>query len=234
MIQPSLNSLNKALSDTLKSSNSELCWREFLVCVSYFSDHCSSNISEEEIADITKSLFNWTQRKNYIKYKVKDLTTRQFVEGMINPGDIFLVDLGINYKPECSYAHPALVLEEVDNMVAIIPTSSNTDKINEAYDPIKNPTGKWYYKTVDNTNGFGCTCVLMLNNLKVISKGRLLDYKGHLNEDINRPDSLYVEIKNTLFKRLLPKQFISYQKLLQENDQLKKELEALRNEKNKT
>ncbi len=131
MIQPNLNCLNVCLSSTKKAGTSELCWREFLVAVSYFNDNCCYDISEEEIADITKSLFNWTHRKNFIKYRVKDTTVTppRMVEGDIKLGDIFLVDLGINYKPECSYAHPALILEEIDGMVAIVPTSSNIEKL---------------------------------------------------------------------------------------------------------
>ena len=223
MIQPSLNSLNIILSGTKKASESELCWREFLVATSYFTDYCSKFITEEEIADITKSLFNWTHRKDLMKYKVRDTSNIQgpMIEGAINLGDIFLVDLGINYKPECSYAHPALILEEIDNMFAVIPTSTNLQKIKDAFDPNTNPSGKWYYKKVDKSNGFADECVLMLNNLKVISKGRLIQYKSHLNEDINKPDSIFVNLKTTIFEHFLPKQYILNLKLIQENNRLR-------------
>lgn len=237
MIQPSLNKLNVPLSDKKRAGDSELCWPEFLKAVSYFTDICCYEISEEEIADITKSLFNWTHRKDSIKYWVKDnsVTPPRTIEGEIKVGDIFLVDLGIDYKPECSYAHPALILEEIDGMVAIVPSSSNADKITQAFHPVSNNTGKWYYRKVDNSNGFECECVLLLNNLKVVSKARLLSKKGHLNENISLPNSLFTEIKQRIHENYFPKQYINnlklsqgYDKLLEENENLKKQIELLK------
>ena len=230
MIQPKLNSLNVPLSDSRNAGDSELGWREFLVSLSYFTNHCSYRIKEDEIADITKSLFNWTNRKDLLRYKVRNTSTNNVVEGNIKLGDIFLVDLGINYKPECSYAHPALILEEIDGMVAIIPTSSNINKISAAYHPQSNNTGKWFYRRVGIMNGFNDECVLLLNNLRVVSKGRLIEKKGQLNEDINLINSLFSEVKYTIFSHYLPKQHINYLKLSEENDKLKENIKKLNDE----
>ena len=226
MIKPDFNRLKVTLDKTKKAGDSELGWREFLVAVSYFTNLCSYRIMEDEIVDITKSIQNWNLKKDNAKYLIKN-SLGNFIEGQIKLGDIFLADLGINYKPECAYVHPVLILEEIGSMVLVIPTSTNSDKISTGYHPIDNISGKWYHRKVYNADGFDDTCVLLLNNLKVLSKGRLLEKKGQLNENITKETSIFYELKNTIFEHYLPKQYINFLKLSDENKRLLEKISEL-------
>lgn len=229
MIKPNLNSLNTTVSDTKKASESEICWREFLLSVAYFTNDCSYKIKEDEISDITKSLYNWTTRRNSKKCFSKNIDTGNYDEVEVKVGDIFLADLGINYKPECSYVHPVIIIEKVEEYVVVLPTSTNENKILNAYN-FDTKTGKWYYIKVSESDGFDSTCVVMLNNLKTISKGRLIKHEGHLTEDIRKENSLYSNIKSLLYKHYFPRQYTKFKNTMSENEQLKEKIKNLEEE----
>lgn len=250
MIKPNFGNLEKKPKSNKKGGHSENNWREFLIASNNLNMHCSENIFEEELGDITISLNNWTSRKTYTKYTKFDLKKRKFIEQNVNIGDIFLVDFGFNYSPECSYLHPALVIEEVDNMVTVIPTSTNKTKLSAAYD-FESKKGKWYYVKADKSNGFDDDCVLLLNNLKTISKGRLIDKKNSIDSGSIGEGTLFMKIKELMFTKYFPKQYINHLKIntelndvksqleesnekletvIKENNQLKEELKALKEE----
>ena len=59
---------------------------------------------------------NWITRRTY--------TT---CHDLIDIGDIFYTDLGINYMPEFSYHHPVIVLEKVGTMVLVAVSYTHLD-----------------------------------------------------------------------------------------------------------
>ncbi|MFR6561075.1 MAG: hypothetical protein ACLUR5_03025 [Eubacterium ventriosum] len=65
----------------------------------------------------------------------------------------------------------------------------------------------------DKSDGFEKTGAILLSDIKVISAGRLISKKGKL-KNINLQDSLFKEIKNTLFKLAFPKKISAYTKLI--------------------
>ena len=64
----------------------------------------------------------------------------------------------------------------------------------------------------DKSDGFEKTGAILLSDIKVISAGRLISKKGKL-KNINLQDSLFKEIKNTLFKLAFPKENIRLYKI---------------------
>ena len=72
---------------------------------------------------------------------------------------------------------------------------------------LKNKNGNWYYYEVDKSDGFAERCVLILGNVCTISKGRLLEKKGHLTCDITDDNSLYREIRNIMMQHLFSKEY---------------------------
>ena len=88
-----------------------------------------------------------------------------------------------------------------------MPTSTSSKKLQNAYHPIKNKNGRWYYYEVDKTDGFAERCVLILGNVCTISKGRLLEKKGHLTCDITDDNSLYRKIRNIMIQHLFSKEY---------------------------
>lgn len=88
------------------------------------------------------------------------------------------------------------------------------------------------------SDGFEKTGAILLSDIKVLSAGRLIAKKGAL-KDINVSNSLFREIKDTVFKLSFPKKNIELYKLSvakdtiqQQYDVLEKEYNLLKNEHN--
>lgn len=221
MIKPDFGRLNRVLSSTTIASNSDVCWREFLVVNNNFVDYCSVKVKEDEIADLLKSLQNWTTKRTLKEYREYDAATKKWIEVNLQLGDIVYVDFGINFVNEVSYPHPAVVIEHIKESILVVPCSSNQEKINESYHPIDNKESKSLYRKVTRQDGFDGVCVLELDKVSLINKARVIKVQGHLNEDINVESSLFNEIKMKIFKEYLPKQYITYIKMIEENKMLK-------------
>lgn len=138
----------------------------------------SSLWTESEMAMITSSLNRWILHK-------EDSSNIQYL-----CGSIVYLDLGMNYSPDLSYNHIALVLEDIGSMVMIIPATSTEKIFESAYHPIDNPNGKWYYRRVSTKDGFTKNCSLILSNLKIVAKSSIIKTVGSLTEDINDANSI--------------------------------------------
>ncbi|MHA6529134.1 type II toxin-antitoxin system PemK/MazF family toxin [Paenibacillus sp. BAC0078] len=228
MIKPNFRLLVN-LSDTVKSSDSETAWREFLVATSFFTNHCSYRLKEDAIGDVTKSLQNWTTRRDTTVYSEKD-TNGNYQVYNVQMGEIYLADMGLSY--ELAYTHPVLILGNVGDKVLVVPSTTATAKLQDAYHPTTHRTGNRFLRKVGIDNGFSETSALMLNSIQVISKGRLLERKGRLNENITDNDSVFNELRNTLFKLYFVDIYTQYDDLKQENEMLKAELEKFKQSTN--
>ncbi len=175
----------------------------------------SSLWNEAEMAMITASLNRWVLHKN-------DISNEKY-----SCGDIVLLELGMNFSPELSYSHVSLVLENIGNMVMIVPATSTEKVYNEAYHPQDNPNGKWYYRRVTTKDGFPKNCSLILSNLKVVAKSSIIKPIGRLTEDINIEDSLYREIRNTILAHTFSKEYVSFIKTKSNNESMKSKIEML-------
>ena len=157
-----------------KSTDSTVCLNEFINLDENIID-MHRNLMQDESANFILSMQNWITRRTY--------TT---CHDLIDIGDIFYTDLGINYMPEFSYHHPVIVLEKVGTMVLVVPVSTSNDNIKNAYHPIDNPTGDKRMRKVygmdkgDQSDGFEKTCAVLLTDIKTISKGRLIKKKGRM------------------------------------------------------
>ena len=191
--------LDKIIKDESAESrcagNSSICLSQFINIISNITSQ-ANDFTESDLALLTKSLQQFLHRRFFTSCKEE-----------IKVGDIFNIDFGINYEPEMSYNHPGLILEEIGDLVLVVPTSTSSKKLQNAYHPIKNKNGNWYYYEVDKNDGFAERCVLILGNVCTISKGRLLEKKGHLTCDISDENSLYREIRNIMLQHLFPKEY---------------------------
>lgn len=193
-------------SKTKNAIDSPVCLNEFLNVIENLFD-TNRKFKQDESSNFIMSFQNWLIRRSFTTYKDR-----------IRIGDIFYADLGINYKPEFSYHHPVIILEDVDNMLMVVPVSSTDANIKAAYHPIDNPNGSKYMRKVygkdkgDSSDGFEKTGAVLLSDVKTISKGRLIDKKGSM-VDINNPNSVFREIKTSVFKFCFPKESIKFDKL---------------------
>ena len=182
-------------SESKSAGDSSICLSQFLNIISNITSQ-ANDFTESDLALLTKSLQQFLHRRTFTSCRED-----------IKVGDIFNIDFGINYEPEMSYNHPGLILEEVGDLVLAVPTSTSSKKLQNAYHPIKNKNGQWYYYEVDKTDGFAERCVLILGNVCTISKGRLLEKKGHLTCDISDENSLYRKIRNIMMQHLFSKEY---------------------------
>ena len=182
-------------SESRSAGDSSICLSQFLNIISNITSQ-ANDFTESDLALLTKSLQQFLHRRSFTSCKEE-----------IKVGDIFNIDFGINYEPEMSYNHPGLILEEVGDLVLAVPTSTSSKKLQNAYHPIKNKNGHWYYYEVDKSDGFAERCVLILGNVCTISKGRLLEKKGHLTCDVSDENSLYREIRNIVLQHLFSKEY---------------------------
>lgn len=229
MIKPDYARLNGELSSNTNSSDSEICWREFLIANYNFMEYCSKRVKEDEVAELLKSLQNWTAKREFKVYREHDNINGKWVEKPINLGDIVFVEFGINFSNEVSYAHPAVVLENINDSILVCPSSSNNVKIREAYHPIDNKESKSLYRKVKQENGFDNVCVLELDKIRVINKSRIIRVQGRLNENINEENSLFNEIKHRIFQKYFPVQYLINQGLIEENNKLQNRIMELEN-----
>lgn len=206
-----------SITRNVKSSNR--CYPEYNSLISnYMVKH--NSFKEKESALHILSMQNWIQRK--------EITTSSTAPDY---GQIWFTDLGSNYKPECSYLHPAVVIEMIGNLVLVIPSTTSPQLLADAYHPTDNPTGDKFYRKVGLAEGFANDCVLIISNIRAISKGRLIDLKGTM-PDVNDPtkSSVFWEIKNRCFEFSFPKKNIEIYKLTQKNQQLEKDKTDLEKE----
>lgn len=200
------NAKNKLVKD------SSVVLSQYINLLSNFLPACN-NLYEDELAMLIISMQTWMNRRNDLTAKIT-----------YNLGDIVYTDLGVTYKLELSYAHPVIILESIGNMVLVAPTTTSQEKVQEAYHPIDNPNGNPYIRKVNKQeDNFEQTCVILLSNIRAISPGRLISKKSSLKQNINDPNSLFIEIKNKMFEYYLPKY---YHRL----DKVKKDLEVKQQE----
>lgn len=137
-----------------------------------------------------------------------------------------MVDWNINYNPELSYIHPCLIIEDINNMISVLPISSS--HIDEAYHPDTNPTGNKFYRKVDKSDGFKKECVIFLDGLKVISKSRIINKIGALICDLKDENGLFREIRWQLYQMYFPYEYSVLTNTIYDREQRILKVEELR------
>jgi len=177
--------------------------------------YASERLSESEMAMIIGSLNRWVTRK--------DVSSGR----SIGIGKIVQMEWGINFSPELSYKHPAVVMEEWKNTVLVIPTTSTPAKVADAFHPTENPGGKWFYRKVGTAEGFAHDCALILNNAKIMSKARITSVSGCITGDLSDESNVFREVRRTMIKNFFSKEWIEYLKLVQAYEKEKERSRSL-------
>lgn len=187
------------------ANESGICRTEFEKLIQNLNKHATA-LSEEELSLIIMTLQNWIDRRN-----------RFDPPEQIKVGEIYLADLGNNYKPEFSFIHPVLILEIIGNMLLVIPTSSSAHNIHDAYHPVENPHGLKYLRKVQRNDGFARTSALLLSHIRTISPGRLLGKKGEMPS--TSKGSVFAEVKQAAFQLCFPRQYLEIKTSLVDRSQ---------------
>lgn len=180
----------KAFSDSLVLSS-------FLAIIHTLIE-IGSKMSIVEMARFTNSINHW------IKNRPANKKSRNCTEGTIVE-----VEFGLTYKTETPYRHSALVIKEYKNKIMVIPSTSKQDYWENGFHPLSNPTGNKEYFRVTTTDGFDHDCVLVMNELKTISKNRIISTCG--NMEVSSEDCLYKQIRKALFYDIFSDEIKEYE-----------------------
>lgn len=179
-------------------------------CLKLFSNiiYELQSLKINEVALFVNSMNHWTTNKKYSanrKYKA---------------GTVIEYECGLNYQDELSYRHTGLIIEEFDKKVVVIPSSSTKSLIDKSSEK---ENGLWYYILVGKTEGFDHLCVLLLNDMKTVSKKRIIASFDNITKT-EEGKQLFNNIKLELMRHYFPKQISEKENiikdLIEENNRL--------------
>ena len=173
------------------------------------------SLKVNEVALFVNSMNHWITNKKYSSNK------------KYKPGTIIEYECGLNYQEELSYRHTGLVIEELDKKIVVIPSSSTNSLIDKSSEK---ENGLWYYVLVGKNEGFDHECVLLLNDMKTVSKKSVIGSFKKMTKSI--PGSkIFDTIKLSLVHHYFPKQILEkdniIRDLLEENRKIKELNEEL-------
>lgn len=162
-----------------------------------------SKINNLEMAMLIDSINHWIigrgEKKKGKKY---------------SPGTIIEVEFGLSYKTETPYRHSAIVIKDLTNKVLVVPSTSKSDFVNKAYHPIDNPDGDIHFRKVGENDNFDHDCVLIMNDMKTISKNRIISICGFI--ETQEENCLYKEIRRNLLKIYFDEEMQEYEEKISE------------------
>lgn len=167
---------------------------------------------------LIKSLDNWLDRKDENNKPLDSKITD------INIGDIYMVDWNLGYSPELSYEHPCVVISKTNEFLFVLPVSGQSQYLEIGYHPVEHDDGNKNYRIVDVSDGFGKKCSIHICQAKTISSTRILYKIGSLQTNSDGICELLIELKQEILNMYFPTE---YNKLLEENNNLRKEKETL-------
>lgn len=191
---------------SLDPKNKNICAFDDSLILSSFLKLFSNIIYElqslkiNEVALFINSLNHWVTHKKYCatkKYK---------------SGNIIEYECGLNYSDELSYRHTGLVLEVFDRKIVVIPSSSTQSLIDKSREK---PSGLWYYFLVGKNVGFDHDCVLILNEMKTISKKRVIGSFGNITQNADGK-KIFDDIKSELIHHYFSKQMLEKENLIKD------------------
>ena len=134
----------------------------------------------------------------------------------IKVGTTYYIDYGNNFHGELSYFHHGLYIGKSHEKVLIVPMRSGTDIIDISYHPTENPNGQKYYRKALQSEGFLKDCVLLINNTRYISPGRIA------KEFVDISPKALKEIKEQVFSVMFCDIEQRYKQIQQNNKNYKK------------
>lgn len=139
-------------------------------------------------------------------------------------GDIVFVDLGaVNFGFEPSFTHPCVVLKNDYNLIFVVPCSSK-----------KYGTGFPEIIDAEISDGFAKPTGLQMNAIRFISKNRIISNTGSKvsSRILNLVDDYLLEL-NVKYNIQVRNNEKDLEKLMAENERLKKEISDLQKKINK-
>ena len=146
-------------------------------CFDQTITHEYKNIVDDLLKNSTKKQIVHSLISDINFYERKDSTLTSFQRN-VREGDLVIIDFGKQYRYECSYVHPALVVAKMNNKVMVVPMSSNDKMLEKALYLKKDnlcPLLSSGEKNIDKHS------TLILNDAKWIAPTRVLQQIGTID-----------------------------------------------------
>lgn len=122
---------------------------------------------------------NWIKRNHFSKYMPSIDAPRK-----IEFGQVCSIDYGKAYKGEMGYIHPGLCVGIKKGKYLMVPITTGKTWRTSCYHPLKNPDMTKEYRQALHSEGFEKDEVLLVNDTKFISGGRILELHEIINFNI--------------------------------------------------
>lgn len=145
---------------------------------------------------------NWMKRNHFKKYTPSENAPKKVLFGQV-----CTIDYGKTYKGEIGYIHPGLCVGKKNEKYLIIPMTTGKTWRDTCYHPVYNPNMTKENRQCCINEGFEKDGVLLMNDSKFISGGRILEL-----HEIIQPNILQ-EIQEQLFYIFFPHMYSEYSKM---------------------
>lgn len=150
---------------------------------------------------------NWMKRNHFSKYMPSKGANKK-----VSFGQVCAIDYGKTYKGEMGYIHPGLCVGIKEGKYLIIPMTTGKNWCKDCFHPITNPEKTKEYRQALKTEGFEKDEVLLINDSKFISGGRILELHEIISSDALK------SIQEQLFQIMFPTLLEDIIKLRNENE----------------
>lgn len=236
MIWHDTNEINKYTENTIENRKkpAKTAAKIILAATQYTYNYIQGlkRLSSYDASSILQSDINW--------FKNSDRNTPQKCSESnesINVciGKIYYINYGNTFKGELSYFHYGLCIGKKDKKILVIPMRTGSDIFDSSYHPNYNSKGKKKYRRCYEEEGFIKECVLLINDTKYISCGRIIkESSSEINKDVLKDIQMqafgfqYPEIYNQFID-----QNTKFAKLSNDYTNKKNEIINLKNEVNR-
>lgn len=195
---------------------------KYIKSISALNAATLSNNNIDDINRCAEADIFWANNKN-----------KKLLDRVVKKGSIYQFEFGKNYIPEMSYEHRGLVIGISGKLLYVLPICSYNPEKKEhraAYHPIDNPNSKSnYYLLKEKEFSFlKHTSVLKLNDIRTVSVARI-KYKQD-NGYLNPKSDTYKKIEEIVFTKYFNDYAYNYNRLVNENEQLKNKVAELQNQ----
>lgn len=212
--------------------------KEYLKAQNKTNDAVMSNVfSTDELDRFSKSDYRWADNRS-----------KQYRYKTVKKGEIYQFEFGKNFQPEMSYEHRGLVIGVKQKLLYVLPIFSyNPTKHSDVFHPIDFPNSRsdLFLLKSSEFSFISHDSVLKLNDIRSVSVNRIL-YQQH--GVIPLSSDTYKKIEELVIQKYFPSFKYEYtqmeqklsdmetslikkeeelQKILSDNDDLKKQIEEL-------
>lgn len=176
----------------------------------------AKSVNEDELNRISESDIFWAKNKN-----------DTFINRTIKKGNIYQFEFGKNFIPEMSYEHRGLVIGKSNKLLYVLPIYTYDNlKHKNCYHPIDNPHSKsdFFLLKKQEFRFLKKDSVLKLNDIRTVSIKRI---KYSYNYRININSNTFKNIEKMVFIKYFPNIAFEYNKIIEENQELKEQIKNL-------